>query len=306
MHASPSLSYVYMQVAVALSVFYKSWSSTDGRLLAAAILLFIAVIVHGARKTFSLKDASIHGMQPGSSEYSDLDLNLEYLVLCARLLVADLLELQTLDTIREPERLSQLYVPRRLFLDRVSTSRERAGHLKSFLVTNDRAAYGSIEDGLSKIFSILYTTNTKVDYFYERWSYLDHLFLSVFSPLYAATLNAPLITAIVLFHTSPAEAFSGVDVKVTFVLLYGTLLLELHTFIELATFKWKWRWPSKVAQHSLLGFFIHNKRHREVFRVQGLARPTLGQGGFVQIMLRDHDISSPTHCTRLAALHTGR
>uniref|UniRef100_M8B9Y3 DUF4220 domain-containing protein n=1 Tax=Aegilops tauschii TaxID=37682 RepID=M8B9Y3_AEGTA len=70
------------------------------------------------------------------------------------------------------------------------------------------------------------------------------------------------IAAIVTFHKSHTEAQSHTDVGVTFVLLYGTLLLEIVSLFGLLTSFMKWY--DMVAEHNLIGLFIHKRRQSEL------------------------------------------
>lgn len=80
--------------------------------------------------------------------------------------------------------------------------------LKSFLLLGDGVC-SAVGSGLSQIYNLFYTKHDKAS-------------------RYMQTLNIALpLAAIVLFHVSLNEAYSSPqDVKVTYVLLYGTLALR--------------------------------------------------------------------------------
>jgi hypothetical protein len=74
------------------------------------------------------------------------------------------------------------------------------------------------------------------------------------------------IVPIAFFHASQKQAYRRSDIKVTFILLYITYLLELLSFITQAIhFK---EWSHGVAQRSLVGLLAWNRKHA---RLMGIA-----------------------------------
>ncbi|TVU43336.1 hypothetical protein EJB05_09796, partial [Eragrostis curvula] len=128
--------------------------------------------------------------------------------------------------------------------------------------------------GLSETFDLTYTriwqtnddTDRPVSDAAAAFSYLVWL------------LNVTLpIVPIALFHSSRKEAYREGDIKVTFILLYITYLLELVSFIS-----WGYagyQWPDMVAQHSLIDFLSCRKRHT---KLMGIAERLQCKGLFEQ------------------------
>ncbi|KAL6885496.1 hypothetical protein ACP4OV_010275 [Aristida adscensionis] len=258
------------KVVVALFVFYKSWSSNDKRLLAALILLFIAAIRKGAQHSLSLKLSSFHSIQ-ASSSISVPTLDLESFV--SRVVCRYEFDIDPPTEIRvgphEVSSVSEMEwmvwcLPLSLCLDFVTSSVDRLACMHTFLgVRNDtQKSCQLIEDGLSQIFDAFYTKDTDISKIYKLWPSIPIARISKMLSLVVVIVNGPLIPAIALFHLiSHKQAYRGADIMVTFVLLYGTLLLANSLLFTVATLKWRWQWSTKVAQLSLLGVFIHNRRY---------------------------------------------
>uniref|UniRef100_A0A0D3HAS1 DUF4220 domain-containing protein n=1 Tax=Oryza barthii TaxID=65489 RepID=A0A0D3HAS1_9ORYZ len=242
------------------------------RLLTAAILLFIALIPRGIIKSLSLKQTGFNYMQDKSNSVSHRmdQKQLQETLKEMRFLISIMPETSNHYEIPAYGRLYILrYMPSQLCLDYVRSYKSRRQTLESFWRLDDSQLYRVIEDGLSLIFSRLYTEDSRVDYIYSWWPDIAGMNLFVFLCLFKAIGNTPLIIAIALFHTSHKEAYSGGDITVTFVLLYGTLFLEFSFLFKLLTFRWKWQWRSTVPQLSILRFFTHHKRHS---KLMGIAR----------------------------------
>ena len=69
--------------------------------------------------------------------------------------------------------------------------------------------------------------------------------------------------AIGLFHHSHREAYSGVDVKITYALFCTTAVLEIYSiiFAILVSRDVEKEWSEMVAQYNLVGYFARNKNH---------------------------------------------
>ena len=86
------------------------------------------------------------------------------------------------------------------------------------------------------------------------------------SPLvYLLHLLLPIVP-IGLFHGSHKEAYKGIDIKVTFLLLHITYLLEISA--TLTTVSFHMEWSDRIAQHNLIAFLVSNRRHS---RLMGIA-----------------------------------
>uniref|UniRef100_A0ACD5YCQ1 Uncharacterized protein n=1 Tax=Avena sativa TaxID=4498 RepID=A0ACD5YCQ1_AVESA len=246
------------QVAVALYVFCKSWSlSSDRKLLAVAILIFIPGILKCFAKPWGLKLASFRSLA-------------DSLDLAERTTTANreeelqryVGEARTCVLANDGNMLSEsakLYVPEMLFVDFAYTYSRRLANLKSLCALDDGKAYSSLRDGLSHVFDLLYTRKNMHDYDNPDSDNTGRVcgglctwFLSLVLP----------IVAIVLFHISHKKAYRSDDVAVTIVLLYSAIVLEYSSLGIMGVFESEW--PDIVSQRSILGGFAHNKRHERL------------------------------------------
>ncbi|XBI96844.1 hypothetical protein VPH35_033066 [Triticum aestivum] len=126
--------------------------------------------------------------------------------------------------------------------------------LKIVCPYNDEELHSALKGILSNFFDILYTREPKST---TGGEFANDVFGRRI--LYYMVLQ---IVAIVTFHKSHIEAQSHTDVGVTFVLLYGTLLLEIVSLFGLLTSFMKWY--DMVAEHNLIGLFIHKRMQSEL------------------------------------------
>ncbi|CAN6244492.1 unnamed protein product [Urochloa humidicola] len=254
-------SNLLFQVAVTLYVFCKSWSpSADRRLLATAILLFILGVFKCFEKPLALKrnsfDSLVTSFHPTPrSETTNREVDLEGYIQDAKVLVENNKRPPSMDRNGKSPDLSLLSEPDKLFVDLGYDHTDRLKRLKSFLLTSKPACYQALCTGLSKTFDLIYSKevhdkhpNRNTEDFSDCCSLL----------LFFLTMTLPIVP-IGLFHSSHKEAYKGSDIKVTFALLYITYLLEISSFITVAYYDKDW--PDVVAQHSIIGFLAHNRRH---------------------------------------------
>ncbi|PUZ50090.1 hypothetical protein GQ55_6G031700 [Panicum hallii var. hallii] len=253
------------QVTVALYVFCKSWPpSADKRLLAAAILLFIPGVFKCFEKPLALKSASYNSLVSSLFAGDDIsrttttnrEVELEEYIQKAR------------DSVNRNKylgsdawlHLSDLRRPDKLFTDVMYAYSDRFSSLNSFWSLDDKRAYRVLNDGLSNLFDLLYTkdTTTKVRY------HLSYFCCAVRTRI--STVVLPIV-AIGLFHSSHKKDYRGSDVRVTYVLLYITFLLEIFSFFALLNFHLEW--PETIPQQSLIGFFARNKRQTWLMSIMG-------------------------------------
>ncbi|CAM0952953.1 unnamed protein product [Alopecurus aequalis] len=90
--------------------------------------------------------------------------------------------------------------------------------------------------------------------------------LKAIGPIYVRTAAMYLpFVAIGLFHNSHREGYNVHDVKVTYVLLCCTAVLEfISTNINMRQQQFQLRVLGGVAQYSLVGFFANNKKHTKM------------------------------------------
>jgi hypothetical protein len=135
------------------------------------------------------------------------------------------------------------------------------GHL------DNESAYRTIEGALSAMTNFLYTKDDTTPYLAFKGAPAELIFRRCIQILAYATLA----TAIWLVHTSSykeaAYTSSGEDTRVTLVLLYGTLLLELVYFCVRSFLRGKF--SGRILQHNLFRYFLHNKRHSTLRIVAG-------------------------------------
>ncbi|KAF7012174.1 hypothetical protein CFC21_026432 [Triticum aestivum] len=290
-HILTSLS----KVTAALYVFYKSWSADDKRLLAATILLFILVILKCFQKALNLRGSSFSALRKASSSevVQATGLRKERLKEYVEKAKEVLLDCGGRDEKTYSSNLPSL--PDQIFLDFPRPYSERAETLKKFWVLNPISACQAIEGTLSAMTSFLYTKNVdtkqnvdtkhhfplmdkptlsgrvlfllkyKLCYFYLYISRkLERLLRRGF--IQGLPVYATLITVICLVHTrSQKQAYSGADSKITLVLLYFTLLMELVLVISSDGDSFH----TRILQHNLIGLLAHNKWHYTSRRIAG-------------------------------------
>uniref|UniRef100_A0A0E0LR67 DUF4220 domain-containing protein n=1 Tax=Oryza punctata TaxID=4537 RepID=A0A0E0LR67_ORYPU len=252
MHRILTASY---QITLVLYVFCTSWSSSaDKRLLAATILLFMLGILKCFEKPMALKAVSLNSLVSSSdlaqrATTESIEKELESFIKQARASVIQASQdySQVLDDELINSTIHRLHQPtNELFVDSTHPYPIRLDNLKLFLcLVSSVGAYFVIQDGLSNIFNLLYTRNKFMNnHTYATW------------PLTMALA----ISAIGLLHSSHKQAYSHIDVIVTFVMVYGTFLLRIISALIIS--KYAVGLDDLVPQQSLIGFYAHNKRHK--------------------------------------------
>lgn len=254
-------------------VFCKLWSSTaDKRLLAAAILLFIPGVFKCFEKPLALRRSSFYNQVSRPSEKSSSaaeSTSLEGCIQAAKTaasphqanLVYDLIDSQ-----EGRKCLEALSGPDMLFVDVARTYSERARASESFWPLDNDAAQQAIGTGISNTFNLLYTK----DFTRARRAWKENqvdLLCSFFT--WILCLLVP-VAAVGLLHSGRKEAYRGSDVKITFVLLYATLLVDACSILSLDGAPWH----GMVTQHNLMELFARNRRRPWVTAVAGHLRCT--------------------------------
>ncbi|CAL5033470.1 unnamed protein product [Urochloa decumbens] len=182
-----------------------------------------------ALKTHSF-DGLVNSFNPSArTETTNREVELERYIQDARVSV----HTSNKDSNGKSRHVELLSEPDMLFVDFAHAYTYRTTKLKSFWSLDNQAIY--------EIYTIL------------------AMFVLFFLLFFATILP---IVAIGLFHSTHKEAYRGSDIKVTFALLYITYLLEIASFITATGFQEVW--PDVVAQHSLIGFLVHNRRHTKL------------------------------------------
>lgn len=267
-YASTSLMFFFslypLQITVALYVFCISWSpSADKRLLGAAVVLFILGVFKCFEKPLALKRSSFNSLvssfQPSpKTETTNREVELEQYIQEARDSIHQNQDPPTLDSERH---LKQLSRPNRLFVDFAYAYHDRLSLLKSLWLLDGEAAYKALREGLSSTFNIIYCRvwqGQDQNYTPEVWGNCCSVLLCPF------TVLLPIVP-IGLFHSSNKGAYARIDINITYLLLYITYMLEILSWITLL--KFYSQWSDMVAQHNLIGFFIHEKSRTCIVRI---------------------------------------
>lgn len=297
------------QMTVAVYVFWKSWPGGNKTLLQWTILLFIPGILKCFEKPWALCSASITGLAKSSGKH------------VPRMIVAQRSTINSLQDFVEKAKAIHRpggvcfptlgsnvhFAPYRLFVDLASpTTDDRIGVLQRFSALDGNDAYDFLQKWLSITFSVLYTKHNMqilpMPSVSMRRSTSSGTILQVLNHwrevvtlkwAFSYTLRlfvwVPLAVSIHLFGSSiQREVYSEEDVKVTYVLLIGTYLLEFLSFlvVGITTIRAS-MWIRKrgflreyttggdrqetqvtekttddmVSQYNLIGFFIRSKKY---------------------------------------------
>ncbi|KAL6853735.1 hypothetical protein ACP4OV_019764 [Aristida adscensionis] len=268
------------QVTVALYVFCRSWPGGDKKLLQTAILLFVVGILKFIQKPWALKSASINSVITSSTVYpsrtpsrgkmifsgfmsfirpfsvidglllkeeEEQDLPLEQYVHDARKLV---LETEVDNTVAGSE--GDSFYIEKLFVDISPPYSRRLRKLQYFLKLDHRRAYNELQRELSVAFGFIYT-NVKV----VRGSFLGCV-LHNFLPYL-------VLTAAALFTKSHKDIYNKSDVKVAYILIWLTTILELlplycpcFTGLQIPSIS--------VSQHNLLTFYARESKPTKLMK----------------------------------------
>ncbi|XBI96370.1 hypothetical protein VPH35_032660 [Triticum aestivum] len=291
-HMLTSLS----KVTIALYVLYKSWSADDKRLLAATILLFVLVIIRSFQKALDLKKSSFDALRQASLSEEHVirgsavteEESLAKFISDAKIFMDGSLERRSWEEYQQDlPRLSY-----QLFLDFPSPYADRLKILKKFWPLDRRSAYQAIQRALRAMTSFLYTKDDSallamISFVCTRSYHRPHVdFKSTLSAITSFLRNinyraphldfkkavasfncrrwtqalayATLVAAICLVHTSShSKAHSSEDTRVTLVLFYGALVLELIYFCVQAVIPDGF--SGVILQHSIIGQLANNR-----------------------------------------------
>ncbi|CAO2206173.1 unnamed protein product [Urochloa humidicola] len=293
------------QVTVTVYVFRTTWSpSADKRLLAAAIMLFVLGIVRCFEKPLALKRASFNNLVtyfvPASMTEitTNREVELEKYIQDAKSSYVQRNNNKQQDlepTLKEVEKelhMESTSAPNKLFVDYAYAYNERLKKLKSLRLLDRESAFKALREGLSKTFDLVYTKIWRHGDD-ENWWAIPNTFVDYLSMiLMGITMTFP-IASIFLFHISHKETYRGIDIKVTYILLYITYFSELISVparLNISSFQ---RWsrskplfrqvsgivlslvgiPSfpfvKVQQHSLIGVLDYKEENRILASIAG-------------------------------------
>ncbi|KAL6844571.1 hypothetical protein ACP4OV_025230 [Aristida adscensionis] len=278
------------QVTVAIYVFCKSWpAGGDKRLLVAAILFFVHGVNRCMNKPSYLMAGSLFGLLVSADRAGAVSARrggintsapLECFVQDARAFIdADNNPPPTpgdgvsVPVLHVPHRLAVLHEPQRLILELLSPYSDRILLLKYFWVLDAHEAYNKLRRGLSNIFDQIYTKKKDIvgkyiinfNPFTVRKTAVrkeGSTAICVVTYMELAARMLLQLPATTLFLKSHKEAYNQVDVKVTYILLCSSVVLEVCVFVfaRLRDSDMS-RWPETVAQYSLIGYFT--KRHSD-------------------------------------------
>ncbi|XBJ05828.1 hypothetical protein VPH35_024538 [Triticum aestivum] len=239
-------NYQRCQVTIALYVLYKSWSADDKRLLAATILLFVLVIIRSFQKALDLKSSSFDALRQASLTEEHVirgsavteEGSLANFIIEAKQFIDGRVERRSCE--EDQQDLPGLSY--QLFLDFPSPYPERVKILKKFWPLDPGSAYEATGRALCAMTSFLYTKDDSAllamisfirtgGYHRPLVDFKNALPSFICRRRTHALAYATLVAAICLVHTSShSKAHSGEDTRVTLVLLYGALVLELIYF----------------------------------------------------------------------------
>jgi hypothetical protein len=120
-------------------------------------------------------------------------------------------------------------------------------------------AFYSLQEVIFETFDLLYT-KVKMGAMLQRPGQLELTLMSIFSVYVRGAAMYLPFAAIGLFHKSRRENYNVNDIKVTYALFCCTAVLEIFTMQAMQR---KMKSSGMVAQYSLLGFFVRNKRHTQ-------------------------------------------
>ncbi|CAL5035502.1 unnamed protein product [Urochloa decumbens] len=279
------------QVAVALYVFCKSWSpsAADGRLLAAAILLFILGFIKCFEKPLALKRNTFSSIVSSfyvapRTKTTSREVDLEEYIQDTRDFIKRNEIPPTLDKDGRLPHMKELSINDRLFVDFAYAYPNRLAKLKSFWFISGEEAYETIRLGISNTFNIIYTKFSCFDDQFRTDGY--DVFTSFL--IWLLTLLLPIVP-IGLFHSCRKEGYSGSDIKVTFSLLYITYLLEISSFFLMVNYDEEW--TVMVAQHSLIGHLAYSRRRTWLMGITELLqclKPSCYSSKDITALVHDH------------------
>ncbi|CAL5062898.1 unnamed protein product [Urochloa decumbens] len=287
------------QVTVALYVFCKSWPhGGDRRLLQAAILLFVVGILKFIRKPLTLMYASLGSVMTSSLVYPERrgEHSTSLREVCKLLCLPfptminsaenaaqmkeeeehDLSFEEYVKKARELVQVTQVDVNRKvtvssfgkemLFVDLSAPYSRRISILQSFLVLHHISAYLSVKSDLHGAFRMIYTS-------FKGLASCLGFFLQLLLPF------LPLASVVLFAQSHHKDDYEEKeDVKVTFVLLSCTALLE---FLPIFLCPWivgPIIFSNAVAQHNnLMSFYARQSKPTQLMKLSGL----IGCSGYV-------------------------
>ncbi|CAL4989045.1 unnamed protein product [Urochloa decumbens] len=252
------------QIAVAIYVFYKSWSG-DVRLFQATILIFVPGILKCLEKPWALNRASIYSM--ANTTGSEVRESSAEAFIAANLESNNSLDDYVIEAVKyfktgHKDGDDTPYViesPYKLFVDLSYSYAVRFQNLKYMA----RQRKGSLR---KELYSRLLKT---FDRFYTK----RHVYRDTLRGLVVRTVAVFLtFAAIGLFHMSRREAYSNININITYILLCCTATLEftsacLKPFNPCFLKMTRLPWPDQVAQYNLIWYLAcRKKKQRRLFR----------------------------------------
>ncbi|CAN6183289.1 unnamed protein product [Urochloa humidicola] len=276
------------QVTVAIYVFCKSWPrGGKRRLLQAAILLFVVGILKFIRKPWALKSASVSSVMTSSVIYperrgADVSIQNFCKLLClpistmirsakdaAQMKEEEEHDLSFEEYVKKARELVQVTEDdnrkvasnldnEMLFVDLSAPYSRRISILKSFLVLHRNYAYLDLKSDLHVAFMLIYTN-------FKGFFSIPGLLLQLLLPFLS-------LASVVLFaQTQHKDDYEEKDVKVTFVLLCCTALLEFLPIFLCPWMAGSMIFSKMVAQHNnLMSFYARQSKPTQLMKLSGL------------------------------------
>lgn len=276
------------QVTVAIYVFSRSWSGGDRRLLIAAILLFVAGILKFIQKVWALKAASFSSLMTSSSVYPQRRAkgmsHMLFYIIWSSLSYQFSEDAESLREQEEHDRLSlEEYIQKakelvlvmeedpdgkpvmlarktRLqhFVDLSAPFTHRLTILSTFLKLSPRDKYLMIIQNIWVSFLMIYTKTNSI-------ANIAGLFLMLLFPFMS-------LASTVLFCQSHNDSYKENDVRVTYILLWCTTVLEfLSTLLSSCFFGAALGILSyTAAQHNVISFSGRRRKPTKLMRVSAI------------------------------------
>ncbi|CAL5033465.1 unnamed protein product [Urochloa decumbens] len=284
------------QVCVAFYVFYKSWSPwsplANRKLLPAAVVLLIVGFFKCFEKPLALKRNSFSNIVSSfyptpRTKTTNREVELEEYIQNTRDFIKRRVNHSTLDKHEKLPDIEKIPSLDKLFVDFTYAYHVRLAKLKRFwLISGEEAYYEKIRTGISNTFDIFYMKffhcgdDNRLEgvNFGTMFGTMTSFLIGIY------TLVLP-IYPIAIFHRCHKDDYSGSDIKV----LYITYLLEISSFLSMVYYSGEW--TDEVAQHSLIGYLAHSRRHTwliEIAKLLQCFKPSCYSSKDITALVRDN------------------
>ncbi|EMS53655.1 hypothetical protein TRIUR3_13793 [Triticum urartu] len=239
------------QVAVAMYAFYKSWpDSSDWKLLASAILLFIIGVISFSEKPWALKKASINRLASVSATIQGTKKRTKLAVYLDDLLFSDWYNCSTTKSGEKSSLLPEDVGWHNCFSLTEKQPGLAAGEAdnvglsdgdKVYMVLSDMSLSAAADDLVQRgragnVRDVLRPLSTKAEKELKRWlrgafgliyTRANLVFTRTYLVYHVLVVPILHIAALTLFATSGKDGYNRTDVKITYILLCLTAALDV-------------------------------------------------------------------------------